>query len=345
MSLANVHHVREQAQSQGSARPLALELDRLLEILDRPIAFHRVFVALTGSVTAALMLSQGLYWTRIKRRDAPGSDGWFYKTQAEWEDETGMGRSEQETARKRLRRTSFWQEERRGLPAKLYFRIDLERLADALLTQPPTTGTRRENRQQNHQNAEIQHASPQDSHSQAREDPTDKRAPFPQAITETTAETTLPETPPERENNVVNVASHRTTQQKPPPLTDREEVLAEEIARHLDGDGHSLGAIRRIVGGLGEAITYRLFDETMEQVEAHKIKTTPGRYFIDLAKRDAARQGIDLGFRQKGVSHSSVLTEGTTRQQEAAPPCRGWLCSSCGASPRPPQNVEGRAEN
>ena len=33
----------------------------LLQLLDRPIAFHRCFVTLTGSVTAALMLSQALY--------------------------------------------------------------------------------------------------------------------------------------------------------------------------------------------------------------------------------------------------------------------------------------------
>nr|MDQ3828913.1 hypothetical protein [Candidatus Tectomicrobia bacterium] len=231
----------------------------------------------------------------------PGSDGWFYKTQPEWEDETGMGRSEQETARKHLRRTPFWQETRRGVPAKLYFRIDLERLAEALLTQPPPKGKPRQNRKQNHQNAEIPQSSLQGSGKLVCEDPTDKPAGFPQAITETTAETTLPETPSEREHNVGNVASHRTKPQKPPALTEREEVLAQEIARHLDGDGHSLGAIRRIVSetqGLGEAIAYRLFEETMEQWDARKIKTTPGRYFVDLAKREAGRQGIDLGFKR-----------------------------------------------
>jgi hypothetical protein len=298
MPMANVHHIPAQSQSKDSTCPLTLDLHRLLDVLDRPIAFHRVFVTLTGSVTAGLMLSQGLYWTRIKRRDDPASDGWFYKTQAEWEEETGMGRSEQETARKRLRQMLFWQEERRGLPAKLYFRIDLERLAEALLTQPPTTGNKRENRQQNHQNAEIPQTSLQGSRRQACENPTDRNAGFPQPITETTAETTLPETPPERENNVSNVASDRSKPHKPPPLSDREEVLAQEIARHLDGDGHSLGAIRRIVSLLGEAIAYRLFNETMEQEEAHKIKTSPGRYFVDLAKREASRQGIELGFRK-----------------------------------------------
>jgi len=298
MSRDKIHHVHEQSQSKGSARPLALDLDRLLDLLDRPIAFHRGFVELTGSVPAALMLSQALYWTRIKRRDDPESDGWFYKTQPEWEEETGLGRSEQETARKRLRQTPFWQEERRGIPAKLYFRIDLERLAEALLTQPPKKGILRKNREQNHQDAEIRHTSLQDASKQARDNAPGQPASIPQPITETTAETTLPETPPRRETNVVNVASHRTKQSTIVMLSDREEDLAREIARHLDGDGHSLGAIRRIVGNLGAEIAYRLFHETMEQEEQHKVKTTPGRYFIDLAKREAERQGIDLGFRR-----------------------------------------------
>jgi hypothetical protein len=37
----------------------------------------------------------------------------------------------------------------------------------------------------------------------------------------------------------------------------------------------------------------------MEQEEQRKIKTTPGRYFMDLAKREALRQGIDLGFKRE----------------------------------------------
>ena len=100
----------------------------LLDLLDRPIAFHRIFVKLTGSVTAALMLSQAFYWS--KRTSNP--DGWFYKTQAEWEDETGMGRYEQEGARKVLRDLPFWEEKRAGVPAKLYFRINLSSLGDLL---------------------------------------------------------------------------------------------------------------------------------------------------------------------------------------------------------------------
>ncbi len=105
----------------------------LAHILDRPIAFHRIFVDLPAGdkrlgVLGALMLSQALYWTA--RTEDP--EGWFWKTAEEWQQETGMTRREQETARKRLRATGFWHEERRGLPAKLYFRVNLEALARAL---------------------------------------------------------------------------------------------------------------------------------------------------------------------------------------------------------------------
>ncbi len=34
------------------------------DLLDRPIAFYRVFVMITGSVTGALMLSQAVYWSK-----------------------------------------------------------------------------------------------------------------------------------------------------------------------------------------------------------------------------------------------------------------------------------------
>jgi hypothetical protein len=85
-------------------------------------------VTLTGSVTAALMLSQALYWAQRSTSE----DGSFYKTMEDWEEETALSRFEQEGARRVLRALGFWHEERRGMPAKLYFRIDLEALEKAL---------------------------------------------------------------------------------------------------------------------------------------------------------------------------------------------------------------------
>ena len=102
--------------------------DALFKLLDRPIAFHRPFVSVTGSVQAALMLSQAIYWSR-RTNDA---EGWFYKTAIEWEEETGLTKYEQEGARKHLRATGFWFEKLKGVPAKLHFKVDKSALFSSL---------------------------------------------------------------------------------------------------------------------------------------------------------------------------------------------------------------------
>lgn len=76
------------------------------------------------------MLSQAFYWT--KNETAMARDGWFYKTQADWHEETCLTRTEQENARKRLREKGFMQEDLRGLPAKMWYRVDLEKVITAL---------------------------------------------------------------------------------------------------------------------------------------------------------------------------------------------------------------------
>jgi hypothetical protein len=115
-------------------------LHALTAFLDRPIAFHRGLRSVVDGAAPALMLSQAIYWTR--RTD----DGWFYKTQADWEEETLLTRREQETARKNLRLNQFWSEERRGIPAKLYFRVDLLLLVKALaMAQTPEKSSMAEN--------------------------------------------------------------------------------------------------------------------------------------------------------------------------------------------------------
>jgi hypothetical protein len=101
---------------------------QLVDALDRPIAFHRCFVTITGSITAALMLSQALYWS--KRSKDP--EGWFYKTAEEWTEETGMVRSEVENARKRLKIAGFISEKRKGQPAKLFYKVNAEAIQQAL---------------------------------------------------------------------------------------------------------------------------------------------------------------------------------------------------------------------
>lgn len=110
--------------------------------LSRPTAYHRIFSRIGGGALAGLFLSQLWYWSD-KGRDA---DGWIYKTQAEWQDEIDMTRDEQETARKALRKRGLIEEVKRGLPAKLFYRIDQEAITAAIIAlsneenDPPTQG-------------------------------------------------------------------------------------------------------------------------------------------------------------------------------------------------------------
>ena len=103
-------------------------IEAIKKLCDRPIAFHRVYAKISGGITSGLMLSQAMYWS-TRTND---SEGWFYKTADEWEEETALSRREQETARMRLRNTGFWEEKLRGVPARLHFRIDLDKLISSL---------------------------------------------------------------------------------------------------------------------------------------------------------------------------------------------------------------------
>lgn len=112
-----------QRQAHYTTRRFREPLD---DVLDRPIAFNPAFKKITGSTVAALMLSQAWYWSKRTSSE----DGWFYKTIEEWEDETGLTRSEQETARKHLKR--FMEVDLRGVPATLFYRLNKQEIYDAL---------------------------------------------------------------------------------------------------------------------------------------------------------------------------------------------------------------------
>ncbi|WJV61033.1 replication protein [Pectobacteriaceae bacterium C52] len=99
----------------------------ILHVLDRPIAFQRSFVRMGAGITGALLLSQLIYWT-----NRTNADGWIYKTQEEWEEETGLTRYEQEGARKKLRGLGVLVEQKKGVPAKLYYRVDISVLYQLL---------------------------------------------------------------------------------------------------------------------------------------------------------------------------------------------------------------------
>jgi hypothetical protein len=78
------------------------------------------------------MLSVALAWTRNWLNKHPEREGWFWKTRAEWQRETGLSRHEQENARKALVARGLLHEARRGMPARMHFRVDLDRLGQLL---------------------------------------------------------------------------------------------------------------------------------------------------------------------------------------------------------------------
>jgi hypothetical protein len=108
------------------------KMDPVAKLLgtSRTVAYRPEFAHITGSPTAGLLLSQFWYWSECPTTEK--RDGWFYMTMDQISEQTGMIREEQETARKRLKAIGVLQEERRGNPGKMWFRVDEDRLYELL---------------------------------------------------------------------------------------------------------------------------------------------------------------------------------------------------------------------
>ncbi len=120
-----------------STRPpgkVDIDLQRAIDLLlhDRPIAYHAALARTLGSATAGIFLSQLLYWTPRSQ----SNDGWIWKTQDQIYEETALTRWEQETARKTLRRVGVIEERRAGVPARLYFQVQMSILTRLLAETP-----------------------------------------------------------------------------------------------------------------------------------------------------------------------------------------------------------------
>lgn len=113
---------------QLAAEHFACFLAMLTHYLHRRCSGH-----LGVGITGALMLSQAIYWSN--RTD--DQDGWFYKTMEEWEAETGMTRSEQESARKKLVKVGALHEMKKGVPCRLFYRVNIEAIRANLSAENP----------------------------------------------------------------------------------------------------------------------------------------------------------------------------------------------------------------
>lgn len=202
-----------------------------VELLDSPIAFHRAFVGIGAGITGALMLSQAVYWTKRTKDE----NGWFYKTRADWEDETGLSRTEQETARAKLKKLGVLVEKKRGVPCKTHYRVDVEKLNE-LLHRPkkPSAPSLQDSRKQGggnpaNKNAENPPTGLQEPCQQVGGIPANKSAENPPSITEITTETTKDY----EQDDCADLAKARPS---PPEDSDPVERSGDEPSEALNGD-------------------------------------------------------------------------------------------------------------
>lgn len=111
----------------------------LLNLRGHPVAYFPKYAHVLGGVTAALFVSQLHYWY-LRSKD---QDGWIYRTMEQIQEETGLTKSEQRTARKVLTEAGLLTEERRRMPARFFYRIDWSQLVYLLLERDDKTCVKR----------------------------------------------------------------------------------------------------------------------------------------------------------------------------------------------------------
>ena len=168
-----------QVAAKRTKRPLP---EALTKLIPRVTAYRPALADLCGSVSAGLMLSQALYWSE-RTGDA---DGWFYKTAGDWTHELAMGYEQQEGARKKLRKFTFWSEKRKDVCGTMHYRVDYEELTRELnrFRQKPET---RQGRTPKPDSANARRAISEKHHGGSGETPgTYKEAEITQEITQRT---------------------------------------------------------------------------------------------------------------------------------------------------------------
>ncbi|MGO2354038.1 MAG: hypothetical protein ACTH58_04820 [Marinomonas foliarum] len=145
------------------------------KMLDRPIAFQRVFMELGAGASGALFLSQAVYWSNR----TSNSEKWFYKTIEEWTQETGLSRHEQDGARKKLKAKGVLEIIKKGIPCKTYYRVNFEKLGEILGVISATN-----------KNAEFRQTGMPESGKLDCQEPANSCAENQQTITEITTQTT-----------------------------------------------------------------------------------------------------------------------------------------------------------
>ncbi len=94
--------------------------------------FYPRLIPMAGGHKGALVLSNMLHWTRLLSVKAPEREGWIWKTQAEWAQDTGLSRHELDAAIGELRKQRLLQVIKRGMPARTFYQLQIQALGDTL---------------------------------------------------------------------------------------------------------------------------------------------------------------------------------------------------------------------
>lgn len=191
---------------------------------DRPVAYHPMLAKILGGVKEAIFVSQLLYWHGKGSRP----DGFIWKTREEFQEETGLTRYEQETARRHLRDLGVLEEKRKGVPGKMHYRLDTGKLGELIIKHNESTML--------------------DSHFVKSDKPTLCKVETPQCTTESTSESTTEnftpssgEKPPQKEPE-----SFEDLFPEPEPTPRRTAAQAVEQLQIVAGTDPLSGALKAL---------------------------------------------------------------------------------------------------
>jgi len=121
----------------------------LIQLNQRPIAVYPIYIKITGSVNAGLLLSQIMYWYGAVNGRI------FYKSDIEIMEETCLSESELRTAKNKLKSLSFIEIKAKGVPARTHYYINSEKLISEINNFSSVKSTKLKTRNQQNYNSEI----------------------------------------------------------------------------------------------------------------------------------------------------------------------------------------------
>jgi hypothetical protein len=121
----------------------------LIQLNQRPIAVYPIYIKITGSVNAGLLLSQLMYWYGAVNGRI------FYKSDIEIMEETCLSESELRTAKNKLKSMPFIEIKAKGVPAKTHYSINAENLIREIHAFSSAKSTKLKTRNQRNSNSEF----------------------------------------------------------------------------------------------------------------------------------------------------------------------------------------------